>query len=112
MRAPARRSTRAGSVTSMIRSGPGIGRRPARRGGGIPTPKRGSFGGEIRDLVSAAVEALPPRQKEVVVLRDVQGLDSEEVCELLRMTAGNQRVLLHRGRAKVRAALEVYYSRE
>jgi len=75
-------------------------------------PEAGILRGEIRDLVSAAVEALPPRQKEVVVLRDVQGLDSEEVCELLRMTAGNQRVLLHRGRAKVRAALEVYYSRE
>ncbi len=68
--------------------------------------------GEIRDLVSAAVEALPPRQREVVVLRDVQGFDSGEVCELLRMTAENQRVLLHRGRTKVRAALEVYYAKE
>lgn len=68
--------------------------------------------GEIRDVVSAAVEALPPRQREVVVLRDVQGFDSGEVCELLRMSAENQRVLLHRGRAKVRAALEVYYARE
>jgi RNA polymerase sigma-70 factor (ECF subfamily) len=68
--------------------------------------------GEIRDLVSAAVEALPPRQREIVVLRDVQGFDSGEVCELLGMTAENQRVLLHRGRAKVRAALEVYYARE
>jgi RNA polymerase sigma-70 factor (ECF subfamily) len=46
------------------------------------------------------------------VLRDVQGFDSGEVCELLRMTAENQRVLLHRGRAKVRAALEVYHARE
>jgi RNA polymerase sigma-70 factor, ECF subfamily len=75
-------------------------------------PEAGVLRGEIRDLVSAAVAVLPPRQREVVVLRDVQGLDSEEVCELLRMTAGNQRVLLHRGRAKVRAALEVYYCRE
>ena len=68
--------------------------------------------GEIRDVVSVAVEALPPRQREVVVLRDVQGFGSGEVCELLRMSAENQRVLLHRGRAKVRAALEVYYARE
>jgi len=68
--------------------------------------------GEVRDVVSAAVGALPPRQREVVVLRDVQGFDSGEVCELLRMTAENQRVLLHRGRAKVRAALEIYYARE
>jgi RNA polymerase sigma-70 factor (ECF subfamily) len=68
--------------------------------------------GEIRNVVSAAVAALPPRQREVVVLRDVQGFDSGEVCELLRMTAENQRVLLHRGRAKVRAALEVYHAKE
>ena len=68
--------------------------------------------GETRGLVSAAVEALPPRQRQVVVLRDVQGFDSGEVCELLGMTPENQRVLLHRGRAKVRAALEVYYARE
>jgi RNA polymerase sigma-70 factor (ECF subfamily) len=68
--------------------------------------------GEIREVVSAAVEALPPRQREVVVLRDVQGFGSGEVCELLGMTPENQRVLLHRGRAKVRAALEVYYAKE
>ena len=67
---------------------------------------------EIRDVVSAAVEALPPRQRQVVVLRDVHGFDSGEVCELLCMTAENQRVLLHRGRAKVRAAMEIYYARE
>jgi RNA polymerase sigma-70 factor (ECF subfamily) len=75
-------------------------------------PEAAVIRGEIRDLVSAAVEALPPRQRQVVVLRDVQGFDSGEVCELLHMTAENQRVLLHRGRAKVRAALEVYYTRE
>jgi RNA polymerase sigma-70 factor, ECF subfamily len=68
--------------------------------------------GEIREVVSVAVEALPPRQREVVVLRDVQGFGSGEVCELLGMTPENQRVLLHRGRAKVRAALEVYYAKE
>ena len=75
-------------------------------------PQAGVLRGEIRDVVSAAVEALPRRQRQVVVLRDVQGFDSGEVCELLRITAENQRVLLHRGRAKVRAALEVYYARE
>lgn len=75
-------------------------------------PEAGVLRGEIRDVVSAAVEALPRRQRQVVVLRDVQGFDSGEVCELLRITAENQRVLLHRGRAKVRAALEVYYDRE
>ena len=44
----------------------------------------------------------------VVVLRDVEGLDSQEVCELLELTEGNQRVLLHRARAGVRNALEGY----
>jgi RNA polymerase sigma-70 factor (ECF subfamily) len=67
---------------------------------------------EVRDLVSAAVEALPGRQREVVVLRDVHGFDSKEVCALLGLTAENQRVLLHRGRAKIRVALEAYYSGE
>ena len=45
----------------------------------------------------------------VIMLRDVQGFPSEEVCELLSLTPENQRVLLHRGRAKVRAALEGYF---
>jgi RNA polymerase sigma-70 factor (ECF subfamily) len=45
----------------------------------------------------------------VITLRDVQGLSSDEVCELLDLTPGNQRVILHRARAKVRAALEDYF---
>ncbi|HST81858.1 MAG TPA: sigma-70 family RNA polymerase sigma factor [Kineosporiaceae bacterium] len=64
---------------------------------------------EVQDLVAAALEALPPRQREVVSLRDVHDLTSDEVCETLGLSAANQRVLLHRGRAKVRAALENYY---
>jgi RNA polymerase sigma-70 factor (ECF subfamily) len=64
---------------------------------------------EVSDLVAAALEALPPRQREVVSLRDVHDLSSDEVCETLGLSAANQRVLLHRGRAKVRAALENYY---
>jgi RNA polymerase sigma-70 factor, ECF subfamily len=75
-------------------------------------PETGALSGELRDVVSAAVEALPARQREVVVLRDIQGFGSEEVCEILGLTAQNQRVLLHRARAKVRAALEAYYSGE
>jgi RNA polymerase sigma-70 factor (ECF subfamily) len=75
-------------------------------------PESGVLRGEIRTLVSAAVEALPDRQREVVVLRDVHGFDSDEVCSLLGVTPENQRVLLHRGRAQVRAALEQYYSKE
>jgi RNA polymerase sigma-70 factor (ECF subfamily) len=54
----------------------------------------------------AAVDALPERQREVVVLRDVEGLASTDVCAVLGITEGNQRVLLHRGRSRLRAALD------
>jgi RNA polymerase sigma-70 factor (ECF subfamily) len=47
-------------------------------------------------------------QQAVLVLRDVEGLPGEEVCELVDLTAGNQRVLLHRARSRLRAALEDY----
>jgi RNA polymerase sigma-70 factor (ECF subfamily) len=49
---------------------------------------------------------LPRQQRAVVELRDVHGLDSEEVCALLSLTSTNQRVLLHRGRARLREILE------
>jgi RNA polymerase sigma-70 factor (ECF subfamily) len=73
-------------------------------------PETGVLRAETRALVSAAVDELPERQRQVVVLRDVHGFESEEVCDLLGLTTENQRVLLHRGRAKVRAALETYYA--
>ena len=57
---------------------------------------------------TAALEGLPESQRIVVTLRDVAGWDSEEVCAALELSEGNQRVLLHRGRAKLRAALEQY----
>ncbi len=53
-----------------------------------------------------AMEGLPSRQRQVVLLRDVEGFSSEEACAILQITAGNQRILLHRGRAQLRAALE------
>ncbi|MGH9171687.1 MAG: RNA polymerase sigma factor [Acidimicrobiales bacterium] len=56
--------------------------------------------------VRAAVDELPPSQRQVVTLRDVEGLSSVEVCKMLDLSEGNQRVLLHRGRARVRSALE------
>ena len=59
-------------------------------------------------VVAAAVRALPARQQEVIVLRDVEGLGAAEVCHLLGLTEGNQRVLLHRARSRVRRALERY----
>ena len=53
----------------------------------------------------ACLDALPPAQREVVLLRDVEGLDAAEVCSVLGISDANQRVLLHRGRARVRCAL-------
>ncbi len=60
---------------------------------------------ELRGHVLAAVEELAPAQRAVMTLRDLAGLGAEEVCSLLEITDGNQRVLLHRARANVRAAL-------
>ncbi|HLI01576.1 MAG TPA: sigma-70 family RNA polymerase sigma factor [Acidimicrobiales bacterium] len=54
----------------------------------------------------AAIGGLPPLQQQVVTLRDVEGLSSEEVCEVLSISAANQRVLLHRGRSRVRSLVE------
>lgn len=63
---------------------------------------------EVRGRIGQALEALPDSQRVVVTLRDVAGWDADEVCETLGLSEGNQRVLLHRGRAKLRAALEQY----
>lgn len=69
------------------------------------SPERMLDNKETRARVDAAIAALPEQQRLVIELRDVAGLESEEVCELLKLSANNQRVLLHRARDKVRAAL-------
>jgi RNA polymerase sigma-70 factor, ECF subfamily len=56
-------------------------------------------------LLRDALGALPPRQREVVLLRDVEGLSSAEACAVLGLRAGNLRILLHRGRASLREVL-------
>lgn len=56
--------------------------------------------------IAAAIDELPPTQRAVMTMRDVEGLESDEVCQALGLSEGNQRVLLHRARSKVRAALE------
>jgi RNA polymerase sigma-70 factor, ECF subfamily len=63
---------------------------------------------EAREHLREALGELPSLQQTVVTLRDVEGLDATEVCRLLGISDGNQRVLLHRGRARLRAALETY----
>ena len=71
-------------------------------------PEHALLGRETLELVMAAVSELPPAQRQVIVLRDISGLSSEEVCEALDISGGNQRVLLHRARSRVRAALEAH----
>jgi len=63
---------------------------------------------ETRELIERTIEDLPDGQRLVVRLRDVEGFTSEEVCDVLGISDGNQRVLLHRARSKIRAALESY----
>ena len=58
------------------------------------------------DRLRDALSELPERQREIVLLRDVEGLPSEDVCSVLGISEGNQRVLLHRGRSRLRSALE------
>ena len=74
-----------------------------------PTAEQEALGAQVRAVVDAAVAALPAQQRLVVTLRDLHGFPAEEVCELLDLSAGNQRVLLHRGRAVVRGRLEELY---
>ena len=71
-------------------------------------PEHALLGRETLALVMAAVSELPPAQRQVIVLRDISGLSSEEVCEALDISGGNQRVLLHRARSRVRSALEAH----
>jgi RNA polymerase sigma-70 factor (ECF subfamily) len=71
-----------------------------------PGPEESFLFGETRDVILAAIEKLPPAQREVITLRDVDGWSSEEVRNALEISETNQRVLLHRARSKVRGAIE------
>jgi RNA polymerase sigma-70 factor (ECF subfamily) len=59
----------------------------------------------IMPVLWRALEGLPARQREIVLLRDLEGLSSEEACDVLGLKPGNQRILLHRGRASLRETL-------
>lgn len=72
-------------------------------------PEERLLAAETLQQVRAAIAKLPARQQEVIVLRDVEGWEPEEVSAALDLTAGNQRVLLHRARSKVRNELERYF---
>lgn len=71
-------------------------------------PEERLLAGETRRVVEQTIAALPENQRAVITLRDVEGLSAEEACNVLGVSETNQRVLLHRARAKVRAALERY----
>ncbi len=72
-------------------------------------PEAALLAGEAMALLLRGLEELPPRQRAVVTLHDVHGLSAEEVCTVLELSPGNQRVLLHRGRARLRQLLEDYH---
>jgi RNA polymerase sigma-70 factor (ECF subfamily) len=76
------------------------------------TPEATLLAHETRAQVNAAIAALPPNQREVITLRDVEGWSSGEVCNVLQITETNQRVLLHRARARVRQSLAPYFAPE
>ena len=80
---------------------------------GVPQPwhepEQRAIADETLGLIEQALERLPARQRIVVTMRDVQGFSADEVCDLMELSPGNQRILLHRGRGALRAALEEYY---
>ena len=71
-------------------------------------PEQALLSAETRAQLAAAIDALPDAQRQVISLRDVEGWSSDEVCNVLGLSETNQRVLLHRARTKVRAALDEY----
>jgi RNA polymerase sigma-70 factor, ECF subfamily len=72
------------------------------------TPEALLLSGEARARIQEAIDALPPNQRQVITMRDIEGWSAAEVCNTLEVTETNQRVLLHRARAKVRRAIEHY----
>src|SRR3989442_620817 len=72
------------------------------------TPEKLLLSKEGLAQIEKAIAALPPTQRQVITLRDVDGLSSGEACNILAISETNQRVLLHRARSRVRRALERY----
>jgi RNA polymerase sigma-70 factor (ECF subfamily) len=73
------------------------------------SPEEELLNGELRRLLRQGLQGLPERQREVIELRDVYGYSADETCWLLGISAVNQRVLLHRARAQLRAGIEAYF---
>lgn len=77
-----------------------------------PSPEAAFLSGEARAQLRAAIDALPPNQRMVITMRDLEGCSSEEVCNALGLSETNQRVILHRARSGVRARLAAYFREE
>jgi RNA polymerase sigma-70 factor (ECF subfamily) len=76
------------------------------------SPEEETLAAEDHRQLEVGLAELPEQQRIVVALRDVHGLTSDEVCSFLNLSAGNQRVLLHRGRSRLRDLLEMHYAAE
>lgn len=74
-----------------------------------PSPEQRAEHREELDVVEAAIRRLPGPQREVITMRDVLGWTAAEVCDALGLSEGNQRVLLHRARSRVRGAIERHF---
>ncbi len=83
---------------------------PAPSAWGSESPEKLLLQAEAMRVIESAVEALPTKQRLVITLRDIEGLSSEEACNVLGVTETNQRVLLHRARLAVRSRLDTYMS--
>jgi RNA polymerase sigma-70 factor (ECF subfamily) len=66
---------------------------------------------ELSQRIRSSLDGLPARQRQVVTLRDIEGLNGREVCDLLDISEGNQRILLHRGRSRLREELEAEFGK-
>lgn len=75
---------------------------------GLENPESALLSKETLQVVETALAGLPEAQRQVILLRDVEGLESDEICNILGVSDTNQRVLLHRGRARLRQALDRY----
>jgi RNA polymerase sigma-70 factor (ECF subfamily) len=75
-------------------------------------PEKRLLSQETMACILSATEALPPSQRAVMTLHDIEGWTSEEICNVLSLSETNQRVLLHRARSKVRRALEQYFEEQ
>jgi len=77
-----------------------------------PWPEQVTLSREVLRVIRAAVERLPAQQRAVITLRDIEGCTGPETCELLDLSEGNQRVLLHRARAAVRREIADYLGKD